>query len=290
MFFIVAKVKSLFCRNRVLAYGITGCFVFLQSGYARAAVNDPVSLEAGFSRMYNLDFSAAHSTFERWQELHPEDPLGPAANAAAYMFAEFERLHILEIDLFTEKKQAPDHDRLLPDPQVKVMFDRELSKADDLAAKILAQSSDDRNALFARVFTAGLRGNYAALVEKKKGDALDFLKSSRSIAEKLIRTDPAYYDAYLAVGIENYLLGLRSAPARWILRLSGAQTSKDKGVANLTITAQKGRYLAPYARLLLAIAALRDRDRKTAKKLLAELAHEFPQNHLYQIELGRLQS
>jgi len=154
--------------------------------------------------------------------------------------------------------------------------------------RLLVQSPNNRDAMFARVLTDGLRGNYAGLIEDKKRDALDFLMSSRSMAERLIAIDPSYYDAYLAVGIENYLLALRSAPTRWVLRLSGAQTSKEKGIANLTTTAEKGRYLRPYARLLLVIAALRDGDRSTAKKLLGDLAREFPRNGLYRIELGRL--
>ena len=74
---------------------------------------------------------------------------------------------------------------------------------------------------------------------------------------------------------------------RWMLRLSGAETDKDKGIENLRITAEKGRYLAPYARLLLAIVALRDQDRTGAVKLLSDLAREFPQNRLYRIELAR---
>jgi len=58
----------------------------------------------------------------------------------------------------------------------------------------------------------------------------------------------------------------------------------------LKITAEQGRYLAPYARVLLAIAYLRDQDRAAAEKLLARLVREFPRNRLYQIELARLQS
>jgi len=178
--------------------------------------------------------------------------------------------------------------QILPDPLIKAAFESQLSKADEIAEKILAQTSDDRNALFAKVLSDGLRADYKALVEKRMRDGLGFLKLSRTTAEKLISIDPAYHDAYLALGIENYVLGIRSAPTRWMLRLSGAQTSKDKGVANLKITAEKGRYLAPYARVLLAIAALRDQEVGTARKLLTELAREFPQNRLYYIELARL--
>src|SRR5262249_8005630 len=69
-----------------------------------------LTLESGYQQMYNLDFEAAHRTFAEWERLHPEDPLGPVSNAAAFLFAEFDRMHILESELFTndavfEKRQ-----------------------------------------------------------------------------------------------------------------------------------------------------------------------------------------
>ena len=59
------------------------------------------------------------------------------------------------------------------------------------------------------------------------------------------------------IGIENYILGIRSAPTRWALRLTGAQTNKEKGISNLKITAEQGRYLAPYARVHQCDAPIR---------------------------------
>jgi hypothetical protein len=53
-------------------------------------------------------------------------------------------------------------------------------------------------------------------------------------------------------------------------------TDKDVGIANLKLAADR---LAPYARLLLAVAALRD---ATARNLLASLSRESSQNGLYQ--------
>jgi hypothetical protein len=238
--------------------------------------------------MYNLDFQAAHKTFESWEALHPDDPLGAASNAAAYLFSEFDRLHILEFDLFADNHRTGNLDNVSLDPAAKLAFEGELARANEIATKILAQTSVDPNALFAKMFTDGLRADYAALVEKKKLNALEFLKSSRSTAEKLIALDPDYADAYLAVGVENYVLGMRSAPARWVLRLTGAQTSKEKGVENLKITAEKGKYLAPYARVLLTIAYLRDDNQNAAKKILLELVRDFPKNHRYQAELAHL--
>jgi hypothetical protein len=291
MFDICIQRKNDLLAKTAFSFGLVLLLLVLpQVGRPASATGMPVSLETGFHHMYNLDFAAAHKTFEEWEGLHPDDPLGAASNAAAYLFAEFERLHILEFDLFTDNRRVEDAEKRVADPANKSAFEAELTKADQIAEKTLNQSSEDRNALFAKSLTDGLRGNYAALVENRKRDALGYLKSSRMTAEKLLAIDPAYYDAYLAIGIENYLLGLRSAPSRWVLRLTGAETNKEKGLANLQTTAEKGCFLAPYARVLLVIASLRDRDRDTAKKLLAELARDFPQNPLYRTELARLRS
>jgi hypothetical protein len=289
MLVLGSKVFNLFSRRFALLCLLAGMLTCVQSGYADTEAPGSTYLDIGFRQMYNLDFDGAHSTFQTWEGQHPEDPMGAAANAAVYLFSEFERLHILNINLFTDDEKLEKAGRLAPDPAVKTAFQCELDKADDIAKRILSHSSEDRNALFARMLSDGLRGDYAALIERQKRDGLNFLKSSRSIAEKLIEIDPNFSDAYLALGIENYVLGLRGAATRWMLRLSGAQTNKDKGIADLKTAAEKGRYLAPYARLLLAIAALRDEDRNTAKQLLTDLAHDFPQNPLFQVELARLQ-
>ena len=128
-----------------------------------------------------------------------------------------------------------------------------------------------------------------ALVEKRNFAALGTIKTARALAEKLLSQDPSYYDAYLAVGVENYLLGLNPAPIRWLLRLGGAQTDKEEGIAKVRLTAERGHYLAPYARLLLAVAALRDHDRPKARTLLSGLAVEFPHNPLYRKELDQIE-
>jgi len=286
MFHLANKLKNRFLSG----LSLTGFFVPLMCafGFAFNASASPESLETGFRQMYNMDFTGAHRTFESWQQLHPDDPLGHAGNAAAYLFSEFDRLRILEFRLFTEKSQK-DRPKVVPDFRIKAAFDSELAKADGIAAEVLAGSPEDKNALFAQVLAAGLRGDYAALIEKRNSSALDFLKASRTTAEKLIRIDPGYYDAYLAIGIENYMAGLRSAPVRWLLRMSGAQTNKEEGIAKLRITAERGRYLAPYAQILLAIAAVREDDQRTAIKLFSGLIQEFPQNRLYRKELARLQ-
>ena len=114
------------------------------------------------------------------------------------------------------------------------------------------------------------------------------MKQSTALAQKLLAVHPDVYDAYIAQGIENYLLSQKNVAVRWFLRLGGAQTDKEVGIEKTSVTAEKGHYFMPYARLLLAIAELRDNNRVSAKQRLSWLAAEYPGNHLYREELERL--
>ena len=75
---------------------------------------------------------------------------------------------------------------------------------------------------------------------------------------------------------------------RWVLRMTGSETDKEEGLERLRLTADKGHYLAPFARLLLAVAALRDKIAKP-RASCGGLAKEFPGNQLYVTELARIQ-
>lgn len=247
------------------------------------------AVESGYRQMYNLEFDGAHKTFAVWEREHPNDPLGPVSNAAAYLFAEFDRLKILHSEFFVEDGMFRHRPKVIADPGVRQAFDAELSKSLQLSEAILARSPRDPDALFVKIMALGLRADYDALIERHYLDSLKVMKASRATAEQLLAIEPGYYDAYLAVGVENYLLSLKPAPVRWFLQMNGAQTDRDRGIQNLRLTAEKGHYLSPYARLLLAVAALRNKDRGQARDILGKLVTEFPHNQLYSEELGRLQ-
>jgi hypothetical protein len=267
--------------------------IFANAAAAWAAPNieepsvNPV-IDRGYRQMYDLNFDEAHKTFAQWERDHPADPLGPVSNAAAFLFAEFDRLNILHSEFFVDNSIFHRRPKVTPDAAVRQAFDQELDKSAGLSDKILLQTPDDPDALFAKILTLGLRADYEALIERRDFDALKVIKSSRATAEKLLMIQPNYYDAYLAIGVENYLFSLKPAPMRWILQAGGAQTDHDRGVEDLRLTAEKGGYLNPYARLLLAVAALRDKDVPKARDLLSALTREFPHNRLYAQELAQL--
>ena len=94
--------------------------------------------------------------------------------------------------------------------------------------------------MFVKIMALGLRADFIALIDRHYLDSLNVMKSSRATAEQLLTIEPNYYDAYLAVGVENYLLSLKAAPMRWFLQMNGAETDRDRGIQNLRLTAEKG--------------------------------------------------
>ena len=247
---------------------------------------EPSLLDAGYRQMYNLQFEQAHRTFADWEAQHPDDPMGPASDAAAYLFTEFDRLHILQSEFFVHDDHFYTDSKLTPDPVLKQKFEAALDKANALAGPM----PQTANARFASVMSHGLQSDYLALIEKRYVPSFKEMKTARGIAEQLLAKHPDYYDAWIAVGVENYMLSIKPAPLRWLLRLSGGETDRSLGIEKLQLTAQKGHYLLPFARLLLAVAALRERDTNRARNLLQELAREFPNNPLYRQELARIPS
>jgi hypothetical protein len=247
----------------------------------------PTTIKLGYESMYNLDFAAAHHQFDAWQRLHPEDPMGPVSHAAAFLFDEFARLGVLESELFVDDHAFDERSKLAPDAHVKQMFESALKESDRLAGDALRKQPDDVNAQFARVLSMGLRSDYAALIEKRDLAAIGYTKQGRQLAEQLLKQKPDDYDAYLAVGVENYLAGIKPAPVRWLLQMGGVETDKQQGIVELRMAAQHGDLLAPFAKLLLAVAALRDKDTGTACGLLTELSGRYPKNPLYTRELYR---
>ena len=248
----------------------------------------PDRLYTGWLQMYDLKFDDAHRLFHAWQQSHPQDPLAWSSDAAAYLFAEFSRMGILQSGLFTDDDRFAERHKLRPDTAIKALFLSDLATADKKADAVLSASPNDRDALLAKCLDAGLQADYAALIDKENISALRYTKVARGYSDKLLAVDPAAYDAYLAPGIENYLLSLKPALLRIGLRLSGSHVDADEGLKDLRITAAQGFYLAPFAKLWLALIALREKDHTEAKKLLTELHLSFPHNPLYLQELGRV--
>lgn len=248
------------------------------------------ALDRGFLGLYNLDFSGAQKDFSFWERQHPDDPIGPVSQAAGYLFSEFNRLGVLESQFFESDAAFDARPKQDPDPVVHREFEAAVGQARSLAHAKLDQNRNDPNALFALTMASGLQADYAALIEKRNIASLHYTKESTEWAQQLLAICNDCSDAHLATGFSKYIIGSMSAPVRWLLHMGGLQGDKQAGIADLQATATHGHYLAPFARILLAIAYVREKDKDRALGILESLRAEFPGNTLFPREIQRLRS
>jgi hypothetical protein len=255
---------------------------------AVAADSSPASLDRGFQLLYNLYFDRAQEQFAAYQHQHPDDAMGPVAEASGLLFSELNRLGLLSARFFDRDSAFGSKPALKMNPAVRDRFDSALQRAEALARPCLISDPNDRNALLAISLVNGLRADYTALFEHRYRVALHYTRDAASYARQLLAICGDCYDAYIATGISRYLIGSMSAPLRWVLRMGGFSGDKKQGMAELRLVSERGHYLAPYARILLAIAEIRENNPSGARPLLSQLRDEFPGNPLFTQELARL--
>jgi hypothetical protein len=253
------------------------------------ALRNP-ELEAGFHLLFAGKPEEARSHFAAWQRSHPEDPIGSAAEASAYLFEECSRQGVLTSDFFLNDDRFFGTVPLHADPKLRAAFFAADTRAQDLAQQQLKTNPEDPNALFAMATSLGMQADYASLIDKQQIDSLKKIREADVYAKKLLAIEPDAADAYLGLGIANYVIGSLPAIKKLVLDFVGVHGDKKLGIQQLQMAADRGHYLQPFAKILLALAALREKKPDLARAQLNQLAAEFPENPLYASELAKLKS
>src|ERR1039457_3013808 len=245
-------------------------------GVSPPAAAEPNGIDGALERMYNQDYVAAHGILDRYSATRPQDPLPYAFHASAYLFYELDRLGILESEFLTDDKQIAEKKKKLdPDPVNRERFVRAVHDVETRADAALRINPDDPQALFAMCIAQGVATDYMAFVEKKQFSSLSVAKRSNGYAQRLLKLDPKFYDAYLTAGISEYMIGSLPFFIRWFVKFLNVAGSKERGVDRLKLVAGDGHYFKPFSKIMLSIIALREKHPQEAQQWLTELARDY---------------
>ena len=151
----------------------------------------------------------------------------------------------------------------------------------------LKENPDNANALFAMAISLGMQADYTSLIEKHEIESLKKMQKADKYSKRLLKVDPA-----LTTPILDWEWRITSLAVCQDQRssFSGSResTATEKGIQQIEITAKKGHYLRPFAKVLLALTALREKKPEVARTELTELVSEFPENPLFASELAKL--
>jgi predicted Zn-dependent protease len=250
---------------------------------------EPGSIDAALQRMYNQNYLAAHEILDSLSATRPDDPLPYAFQASAYLFYELDRLGVLESEFLTDDNQIAEKKKKLdPDPVNREKFVRAVHDVETRADAILKTNPNDPQALFAMCIAQGVATDYMAFVEKKQFSSLSVAKRSNGYAQRLLKVDPKFYDAYLTAGISEYMIGSLPFFIKWFVHFDNVAGSKERGVERLRLVATEGHYFKPFSKIMLSIIALREKRPQEAQQWLTELARDYPSNRLFRTELAKV--
>jgi hypothetical protein len=263
-------------------------------GFAREAADAPSpsfttvpELSAGFDLLYEQKFSEARQGFTNWESRNPQEPFGHVAIAASYLFEELSRQGVLTSDFFLNEKKFLHGIDGRPDAERMSHFRDAVARARDLATERQKTNPEDPEALLALTLTAGMESDAESILQKRHLDGLKRMKKANGYAKQLLAQHPDETDAYIAPGIANYVIGSQSGGARFALWFGGIHGDKKLGMEQVAKTAENGRYLRPFAKIILALAARREKQDALAQKLFRELSEQYPENTLYASEYAK---
>lgn len=251
---------------------------------------DPASqlLDSGFRNLYELNFQGARAEFLAYQKLHPTDPLGKAAEAASYLYEQFNDKGVLTSSFFLDDSKLLGGVEGSPSKNRNATFLETNRQAHELAQERVKLDPKDASGLLGLTLTDGMESDYDALIEKKQFASLSLMRQAESEANALLKVDPEAQDAYVALGTSNYIIGCMPIYKRAFLWFGGVHGDRARGMQQLEFASMHGRYLRPFAMIMLALAAEREHQTDRAHALLTDLTREFPANPIFTRELTLL--
>ena len=245
-------------------------------------------LESGFRQLYELRFQDARAQFLEYQKLKPADPLGKAAEAASYLYEEFNAKGVFTSDFFLNDNKLLNGVGGKPSANRNDEFVETNDEARKMAKQWLLTRPNDPHGLLVLTLTDGMESDYDGIIEKRQLAALSLMRQAEREANAVLAIDPNAQDAYVALGASNYIIGCMPGFKRAFLWFGGVHGDRAKGMREMQMAADHGHYLGPFAKILLALACEREHQMDRARELLTELAAEFPANPLYAHEIALL--
>jgi hypothetical protein len=255
------------------------------NGPVLLADTSPQLLDTGFKKLYGLNFDGARADFLEYQKIRPDDPMGKVAEAASYLYEQFDTKGILSSEFFLNDQRFLGGVEGSPAQNRNEPFETAVHASRDMAKKRVKANSHDVQGLLVLTIADGMESNYNAFIQKKQMAALSLMKQGEAEANAVLSIDPNQQDAYVALGMANYVIGSLPGYKRAFLFFGGVHGDKTKGMDLMSTAAEHGRYLSPFAKIMLALAYEREHQPEKARALLTELSVQFPSNRIFAHEL-----
>ena len=253
---------------------------------------DPV-VRDGFLHFYNLDYDGAQARFEQVLGARHDDPLASALVLMVVIFRELYHQDLLDTtyyahDSFLTTKRRVD----VPEP-VRQKIEDLTNRVNSLVDERMKRGPADgpgrqQDALFARGFARGLHASFITLADHSYLAAARQGLAARNDSEAVLKIDPDYADADMAIGIQQFAVASLPRMVRLLVGIAGVGGNKERGLALVRVSATRGVATSVDARTVLSLFLRHDGQYGEALEVQHGLAVEFPHDYLFRLEEANL--
>jgi len=257
-----------------------------------AAHTNPLNLDPlvrqGYERFYNMDFDSAIKIFNQVAQQHPQDPMAWDYIQMATIFHELYHQDLLDTTYYA-------HDSFLSNKRDVPVSPATRKQIEDLSDKIVAMcdaeiaaNPNDKNAYFARGYAKGMHAVFITLAEHSFSTAAKQGYASRNDSDQVLKLDPQYADAKMAMGLQLYAVASLPRWVRIIVGVMGVGGNKEQGLADLRESAAHGVVTSVESKTALSLFLRHDARYPEALQVQRGLAEQYPHDFLFQLEVANL--
>jgi tetratricopeptide (TPR) repeat protein len=253
---------------------------------------DPLNLDPlvreGYEHFYILDYDGAISRFESVLKAHPQEPMAYGYVQMATVFRELYHQDLLDTTYYahdsflTSKRNVPVSDATRQ--RIESLTNTGIKLCDDH----IRANPNDKDAYFARGYLRGIHAAFITLVDHSYVTAARQGYAARNDSEQVLKIDPEYADAKMAIGIQQFAVASLPRWVRIVVGVVGVGGNKEKGLQMLRDAAAHGVVTAVESRTVLSLFLRHDARYPEALVVQHGLAVQYPHDYLFRLEEANL--
>jgi hypothetical protein len=281
--------KSWNVRHSTIA-GLLGCALALCP--LRAQNTYPLNLDPvvhdGFEHFYILDYDGAMKRFDEVLQAHPQDPMAVSYVLMNTIFRELYRQDLLDTTYYAHEHFLSSGHKSDVAPATRQLIEQLTDKAVALADARIKANGNDKDAYFARGYAKGMHAAWMTLVDHSFTGAARQGLASRNDSEQVLKLDPNYADAKMAVGIQQFAVASLPRFVRMLVGIAGVGGNKEQGLVLLQDAAAHGTATRIESQTAMSLFLRHDHRYNEAYAVAQRLAKEYPRDFLFRLEEANL--
>jgi tetratricopeptide (TPR) repeat protein len=264
-----------------------------QPAVSAALPQDVIDLRReGNEALYNMDYATARAKFEEIRKRIPHHPAGDIYVATVIWLEHLNKSRRLQTSLYKNESsfyagadkadEKTEGDAV--DPALDRAFRDRMAQAKTKALSLVARNKNDADAQYFLGAFYGVMAGYEASTARKFFSAMRNGSRSVDAHEKTVKLDPNYHDAYLSLGMYDYIVGSLPFMYKALASIVGARGNKQRGIARLKGVIEKETATADDARVMLLAIYQNEKRHEDALALLDQLSAKYPRSYLVKLE------